>query len=247
MIIHSDIGNCVDFFPIIFMILGAIGLGMAIFALIKWRNVKNNQRGLVVALSVITMLLFVGAFVCGIIGTTNTYCDDFWHRYGEGYEVWYTHECSWVCLGLGIGAFVCGVGAFVLQLLTKNIIAVEKDVKIVNPVVEEDVSDTLFYQEFSEGAIEVKEDYIIYYQNILPMSWCKKGRTSSIVFFNDIQHITYKGSGWFKGVLAFTFKHFNKPLVIHFSKWFFWRSQKLNPKMTPIYEYIKAKVIKNNK
>jgi hypothetical protein len=151
-----------------------------------------------------------------------------------------------VCFGLGIGALLTGAGAFVLQLLTRNIIAEEvKTLKQV--VVEEDIGDSFFYQEFSEGAIEVKEDYIIYYQNILPMSWCKKGRTSSIVFFNDIQHITYKGSGWFKGVLSFTFKHFNKPLVIYFSKWFFWRSQKLNPKMTPIYEYIKAKVIKNNK
>ena len=245
MVIHSDIGNCFDFFPIIFIILGAIGLGMAIFALIKWRNVENNQRKLVVVLSVITMLLFVGALVCGIIGATDVECITY--EYGKIHNSEYITACSWVCLGLGIGAFVCGVGAFVLQLLTKNIIAVEKDVKIVNPVVEEDTGDTLFYQEFSEGAIEVKEDYIIYYQNILPMSWCKKGRTSSIVFFNDIQHITYKGSGWFKGVLAFTFKHFNKPLVIYFSKWFFWRSQKLNPKMTPIYEYIKAKVIKNNK
>lgn len=232
--------DCFDFFPIIFMLLGAIGLGMAIFALIKWRNVKNDQRRTVVTLSIITMALFVGAFVLGIIGVFDCWVVHDYIRY-------YTSDCSWVCLGLGIGAFVCGVGAFVLQLLTKNIIAVEKDVKIVNPVVEEDTGDTLFYQEFSEGAIEVKEDYIIYYQNILPMSWCKKGRTSSIVFFNDIQHITYKGSGWFKGVLAFTFKHFNKPLVIYFSKWFFWRSQKLNPKMTPIYEYIKAKVIKNNK
>ena len=93
----------------------------------------------------------------------------------------------------------------------------------------------------------INAERTIFYRNWLNFTKFKKGRVSTIIFINDIQHITYKGSGWFAGVLLFTFKHTNKPIGIHFSKWFVSRSKKLNTKMTPIYEYIRGRVISNNK
>ena len=224
-----------DLFPFIFMAIALVGTILSVVALIIGRKAKNSYKSLVMGLSVFTMLLFCGAVVNGIIGCVVKY---YIHH----------HPCSWVCLGLGSGAALFGVIAFVVQILTKNIVSEDNEDRIVSGVdFEKDSNECLFYQEFSQGAIEVKDGYITYYKNLFPFTKCKKGRTASTIFINDIQHITYKGCGWFHGVFAFTFKHANKPLVIWFSKYFVWRAKKLNPKMTPIYEYIKMQVIKNNK
>jgi hypothetical protein len=151
-------------------------------------------------------------------------------------------------LGLGCATGLFGLAAFVVQLLTKNIVAKPVEKKFVTAVeTERESAECLFYEEFSQGAIEVKDDFVIFYKNWLPFTKCKRGRVSTIIFINDIQHITYKGSGWLLGQLTFTFKHPNKPMGIKFGKWFPWRSIKFNARMTPVYEYLRSRVISNNK
>ena len=243
MIIQNG-SKYVDMFPVLFMILGFIGLAIAVYALYFGRNVKNSYRSLVITFSVVAMALFVGALVLGILSIEPI---SYYSYYYEKF-VFRRHACAWICFGLGIGAFLSGLGAFLTQHFTKNIVDAEKEEKVVKDVeIEKETNECLFYQEFSQGAIEVKDGYIVYYKNLIPITKCKKGRVASIVFINDIQHVVYKGCGWFGGVLGFTFKHYNKPLIIRFSKFFVWRSKKLNPKMTPIYEYIRMQVINNNK
>ena len=231
-----------DLFPLIFVAVGLVGLVFAILAIVIGRNAKNGYKTLARVLAISTIFLFCGTVVNGIIGCRA----DSW-KWRDQIDI-YRHPCAWIAFGCGAGAFLFGLAAFLIQQFTKNIISLEKEEKVVKEVeFEKETNECLFYQEFSQGAIEIKDGYIAYYHNILPFTKCKKGRTTSIIFINDIQHISYKGCGWFNGALAFTFKHYNKPLVIRFSKWFVWRSKKLNPKMTPIYEYIKMQVINNNK
>ena len=238
-------GVCVDYLPIIFMLLAFVGLALAVCALYFGRNVNNSHRTTVIALSVATAVLFVGAFVLGLIGKTPRYYSysSYWN------ELYARHNaCAWVCLGLGCAALLLGVVAFLTHIFTKNIVDEADEDKVVKEVdFEKESNECIFYQEFSQGAIEVKDGYIVYYKNLLPFTKCKKGRVASIIFINDIQHVVYKGCGWFGGILGFTFKHFNKPLTIRFGKMFVWNSKKLNPKMTPIYEYIRMQVINNNK
>ena len=242
-------GTCVDYLPIIFMIVAFVGLALAVCALYFGRKVNNSHRTTVIALSVAAAVLFVGAFVLGLIGKKPFY--DYYYDYYDHHYYYFNawrKSTAWVCLGLGIAAFLSGAGALLTHIFTKNIVDEADEDKVVKGVdFEKESNECIFYQEFSQGAIEVKDGYIVYYKNLLPFTKCKNGRVASIVFINDIQHVVYKGCGWFGGILGFTFKHFNKPLTIHFGKFFVWRSKKLNKKMTPIYEYIKMQVINNNK
>ena len=111
----------------------------------------------------------------------------------------------------------------------------------------EETKTPLFYTEFSQGAIEVYDDYLVIYRNWLPFTKFKYGRIRKIIFINDIQHMTYKGCGFLPGIFGFTFKHFNRPVRFMFNKWFFWRSIPFNSQMTPIFEYLNKKIIENNK
>ena len=240
MFIQIGYKQYLDLFPIIFMLLAQMGLALAIIAILLGREAKNSYKTLARVLAFATMFLFCGTIVLGIIG-----CDPYVGTY-RGDVHFYRNPCAWVSFGLGIGAFICGLAAFLVQFFTKDIVE-EEEKNIKEFAIEEDKSECLFYQEFSQGAIEVKEGYITFYHNLLNFTKFKKGRVSTLIFINDIQHISYKGAGWFSGVLVFMFKHSNKPLGIKFSKWGVGRSKKLNKKMTPIYEYIKMQVINNNK
>lgn len=239
MIIRTGTGryDLLDIFPLIFIGVAIVAVLIALITIFIGRKAKNGYRVAAIILATLTFLLFIGALITGIIGRTP--------------KVWshgiYRNSSAWVCFGLSIAAFVISITAFLIQCFTKNIVSTSQEKVYKEVEVEKESNECIFYQEFSQGAIEVKDGYIVYYKNLLPFTECRKGRMASTVFINDIQHIVYKGCGWFGGVLTFTFKHFNKPLVIHFSKWFVWRRKKLNPKMTPIYEYIKMQVINNNK
>ncbi len=246
-----------DLFPIIFLCVGIVGLGLAIASLIIGRKVKNGFRVLVIALSVICFMLFIGTLVNAIIGYLHPRVSsdtrfDYYHDV-EVYVIVYAHHhaCSWVCLGLASGAALTGALAFLTQLLTKNIKPKEKEEIQIKAIgvsdMEKDNSEVLFYQEYSGGAIEVRHDYIVIYKNWLPFTKFKYGRNSIIIFINDIQHLEYRGCGWFRGWFVFCFKHFNKPITVWFKKWFFWRRMAFNKHMTPVYEYIRSRVIENNK
>ena len=232
----------VDTLSIIFIAVGLLGATLATLAFVLGRKVKNGYRNSVVGLSIFTIFLFVGTLVLGIIAF-NPICAERTDAIN-----YYHNPCAWICLGLGSGTALFGILDFIIHLATKNIVVNPKEEKIIKGAeIEKEASDCLFYQEFSQGAIEVKEDYIIFYKNWLNFTKFKKGRVATIIFINDIQHITYKGSGWLTGTLKFTFKHANKPIGINFSKWFVWRSKKLNTKVEPIYKYIRGRVINNNK
>ena len=238
-----NIGNrYLDFFPILFIVVGLIGFILALVAFILSRKVKNGYKNLVLILFVLTIALFIGAIVLGMLGLkpiSYDFFDDVSYRH---------HQFAWICMGLGSGAGLFGIMSLIIHFATKNIVIKTEEQRVMKNVeIQKETSECIFYQEFSQGAIEVKEDYIVFYRNWLPFTKFKKGRISTLIFINDIQHIEYKGSGWFAGVLMFTFKHPNKPLGIKFSKWFVGRSKKLNMKMTPIYEYIRGRVINNNK
>ena len=281
---YNSVPASSDFFPWIFVILGVVGVSLGVAALIIGRKVHNNYKGIVIALFVLSIVLFIGALVNGIIGGANprntlaykqvvdglvdTYPYEYmlpgydsryyyYTTYIDGYEYWchqaemyalYHHACSWVCLGLGSLGALSGVLAFVIQLLTRKIVSRDNsEVKAKGAEAIADNSEVLFYEKYSQGAIEVRQDYIVLYKNWLPFSCFTSGRVSMIIFINDIQHIEYKGCGWFIGVLGLYFKHFNKPVKVGFGKWFFWRRMAFNYKMQPIYEYLRSRVISNNK
>ena len=253
MVIVLGVGQFLDFFPLIFVATGLIGCILGIVALIVGRKAKNAFRGAVVGLFIFAALLFIGAFVNGIIGATHpsvSYSSRY-DYYLDQYqcEINYAdpHACSWVCLGLGSGAALFGLISFIVQLATKNIVVKEKEKKVVGTKIEEDTSDILLYEEYSYGAIEIRQDYLVLYRNWLPFTKFKAGRTSMIIFINDIQHIEYKGCGWFNGFFGLTFRHYNRPVIAVFGKWFFWRRMKFNKRMTPVYEYLRSRVIENNK
>ena len=263
MIVEISEGRYFDFLPLIFIFVGLAGVGLGIAALIIGKKVNNAFRTLVMVFAIVSAALFIGAFVNGLIGFrpySNSYCDydyRYYPEYGGYYYDYSNFAChyyayrrpvSYVCLGLGCGAALFGVASFVLQLLTKNIQGHEKKKEVTKQVIAKaDDSDILFYEEYSQGAIEVHDDYLVVYRNWLPFTAFKAGRVSMIIFINDIQHIEYKGCGFLLGILSFTFRHFNRPVSILFGKWFIWRRIRFNKRMTPIYDFICSKVINNNK
>ncbi len=256
MFIQTGEGQFLDLMALLFMGVALLGLIASVIALIVGRKAKNSYRGLVIALAILTIGLFIGALVTGIIGLKpRVYSYWYWRgrddpstgEYIETLVFETVHRATaWVCLGLGSGAGLCGLLSFIVQLATRKIVDDERKVTKAADV-EKDDSDVLFYEEFSQGAIEVREDYLVVYKNWLPFTGFRAGRVSMIVFINDIQHIEYKGSGWFPGLFTFTFRHPNRPVRFFFGKWFFWRRMAFNKRMTPVYDYIRARVIKNNK
>lgn len=247
MIYQLENGNWVDSLPIAFIILASIGLFIGITALFIGKGVKNTYRKVVIFLFVLVVLMFAGAISTGIIGYNNPYVFFDGVNYDNGHDV-----CAYICIGLGVGTLLFSVLTIVVQALTKDIKPKGKPKNNTEPSVEgvnlgKDSSKCYFYERFSHGAIEVREDYLVIYRNWLPFSFFTFGRFATTIFINDIQHIEYKGCGWFPGTMMFTFKHFNKPARVLISKWFFWRRMKFNNKITPVYDYIRTRVIQNNK
>ncbi|MBR2892072.1 MAG: hypothetical protein IKC22_06855 [Bacilli bacterium] len=241
-------GNyCYDFFPILFIVLGTIGFIFNIIALIKSFKMKNNLKYIVMGFGNFVILLYLGAIVLGLIGFGPRDCWGYFWRSAS----------SWVSFGLSCGTLLFGIVNFILYTKTKYRVPNKKDKEDeIQGIVTNNTAiakqqlnqnDVLFYVKYSQGAISVTEDYITIYKNLLNFSNFTKGRVSKVIFINDIQSVEYKGCGWFRGILGFTFKHPNKPVRVRFGKWFVSRRKRFNKKMTPVYQYILSKVIENNK
>ena len=98
------------------------------------------------------------------------------------------------------------------------------------------------YVRYSGGAIELHENYVVFYKNFLPFSWNVYGRVSIIINLNDIDLVEHRGCGWFPGHFSFSFKHFKRPITFVFFKWWVWRRKKLNKSIEPLYQFIADKV-----
>ena len=215
-------GNyCYDFFPILFIVLGTIGFIFNIIALIKSFKMKNNLKYIVMGFGNFVILLYLGAIVLGLIGFGPRDCWGYFWRSAS----------SWVSFGLSCGTLLFGIVNFILYTKTKYRVPNKKDKEDeIQGIVTNNTAiakqqlnqnDVLFYVKYSQGAISVTEDYITIYKNLLNFSNFTKGRVSKVIFINDIQSVEYKGCGWFRGILGFTFKHPNKPVRVRFGKWMF--------------------------
>ena len=107
--------------------------------------------------------------------------------------------------------------------------------------------DLIGYLRYSGGAIEVHENYVVFYKNLLPFSKIVKGRSSTIINYVDIRVLNHRGCGWFEGWFSFSFKHYLKPIMFRFYRWHFLffisKSKKLNKQMEPLYRFIAKRVI----
>ena len=95
----------------------------------------------------------------------------------------------------------------------------------------------LAYVKYSNGAIELHEDYVVFYANWLPFESFVQGRIATIINIKDIDSITYKGSGLMP---AFFFVRMKGVRTFWFlpAKWFPWTNKKLNPKLREVYQYM---------
>ena len=213
-----------DVLALIFLIVAVLAFIVAVAAIIV-AAIKKNPLAIFIA--ILAILLFAGALVNCIIGLAN---------YSDGYSYYYRsrrHACSWVGMGLSIGAIVVSIVALLVAILVPKIV--------------DTLGDSKFFVDFSQGAIRVDENAITIYRNWFPFTSVKAGRISTVIFLNDIQRIDFKGSGWFLGLMSFSFKHYNRPVKFVFGKWFVWRRMKLNKKMEPVYKYLLDEITKNNK
>ena len=94
------------------------------------------------------------------------------------------------------------------------------------------------YVRYSNGAIELHEDYVVFYRNLFNFKSCVHGRIATVVNIEDISSITYKGTGWFPGMYVIRMKHSPRPLIFPLSNWFVWTNKTLNLELKPIYSYI---------
>lgn len=98
------------------------------------------------------------------------------------------------------------------------------------------------YVKFSTGAIELHEDYVVFYRNIFPFTKGVHGRTSTIINFDDIAVVTYKGTGWLRGGYRIRLKNVMLPVHFLITNWFPWTNYKLNFQLREIYKFIFEKV-----
>lgn len=98
------------------------------------------------------------------------------------------------------------------------------------------------YVRHSGGAIELHEDYVVFYHNLFLNSKCVHGRYSAVINFDDIRAMYYKGIGWYPGFYIFFLKGMNHAHKFVLTKHFVWRAKKLNLELRPIYEFIFNKV-----
>ena len=99
------------------------------------------------------------------------------------------------------------------------------------------------YVRFSGGALEVHENYIVFYKNFLPFSCNVYGRTSVIVSIYNIDIFEFRGCGWFPGHFTMCFRHYQRPKRVWFGKWFVWRRKRFNKEIKPLLDFIAEKVM----
>ena len=238
--------DCFDYFPVIFMLLATIGLVLAIFALIKWRNVKNNQRSTVVALAITTIVFYCGAIVMGIIGCYAAYC-----CYNNGsIDHYHRSACSWVCLGLGSATLLFGVISLWVQVATKNFKAVSKENKYKYACSVVDLNTSENYVESRFGAIQLFEDYFVVSVNFVPFKSARGKRADCIIYYNQLVNAMFRPAGWFRGHIWFWTKSCmrQKPdIIIPFKLWLPSSSRANSKEYEVIYNKIVAKMHSNNK
>ena len=230
----------IDLLPIIFIAIGAIAVILAICVILLNSKRINKKGKLINIFAGVAIALFVGVLVTGIIGIKIPY---YTLSGGEELEEAHSNEITWVCLAIALLALFSAGFAFLIYAITKKDTTPKE---IVDEPKSED-PEILFYEKHSLGAIEVRKDYVVFYRNWLPFTFFTFGRISMIIFINDIQHVKYKGCGWFAGGLMFTFKHFNRPARMYFWKWLYFRRRRFNQKLTPVYNYLRSRIIENNK
>ena len=98
--------------------------------------------------------------------------------------------------------------------------------------------DLIAYEKHSLGAFELHSDYIVIYKNWLPFRNFIKGRIMHVINLKDIDQFAYKGTGWFGGILCFSYKHFSRPRKFNIFVWWVWRRFKFNNNLTPVFDYI---------
>ena len=105
-------------------------------------------------------------------------------------------------------------------------------------------SNVIRYVKFSTGAIELHKNYVVFYNNLYPFQRAVNGRNSTVISFDDIVSITYKGCGWYPGYYIIKLKHQHTFRFLLF-KWFVWGRKKVNNDLRSIYGYIFGKVQKS--
>lgn len=127
---------------------------------------------------------------------------------------------------------------------TKNkAVAAKKETKQVHERLH-DAGNAIRYVKFSTGAIELHKNYVVFYNNLYPFQRAVNGRNSTVISFDDIVSITYKGCGWYPGYYIIKLKHQHTFRFLLF-KWFVWGRKKVNNDLRSIYGYIFGKVQKS--
>lgn len=98
------------------------------------------------------------------------------------------------------------------------------------------------YVRHSFGAIELHEDYVVFYANLLPFEWAVLGRMSFVVNLDTISLLGYRRPGLFTGLYFLGHKGHSKPSKIYIYRIMFWKNKELRLKLEPIYEFIYNKV-----
>ena len=117
------------------------------------------------------------------------------------------------------------------------------DLKLRNHERLHSLDGLISYVKHSYGAIELHEDYVVFYKNQVGFRSAVHGRISTIISFSDIVSIRYKGSGWLLGYYAIYLKNIQRPLRFIVSNWFVWTNKSLNLKLRRVYNVIFNKVL----
>lgn len=117
------------------------------------------------------------------------------------------------------------------------------DLKLRNHERLHSLDGLISYVKHSFGAIELHEDYVVFYNNLIGFRSAVHGRISTIISFSDIVSIRYKGSGWLPGYYAIYLKNIQRPRRFMVSNWFVWTNKILNLKLRKVYNVIFNKVL----
>ena len=93
------------------------------------------------------------------------------------------------------------------------------------------------YVKFSNGAIELHEDYVVFYINWLPFKSFVHGRMSCVISLNDIEGMAYKGCGLLPSFFIIRLKGMTTNVFLP-TNWFPWTNKDLNAELREIYRFM---------
>lgn len=233
--VKLDSFKYLDIFPLLFVGIALVGTIFAIVALFVGKKAKNSYRNLVIILFVFTLILFCGAVVTGSIG-----CIVYYPKHDT---------ISWICLGVGSGAGLFGILAFIIQLITKNIKPKVK--RIINKdgiIIESDNNEN--YVESRFGSIELFDDYFVLSTNFVRFTSARRKRAVIRIYYDQIANAMFRPAGWFKGHIWLWSKSCvrQKPdTVIPFKLWMPGSSKMNSKEYEEIYNKIVDKIHENKK